>query len=377
MSVDVPPLDARMDIDEPYELQEVEVPDWCCQYHPEGMDICPPSPKVTPASGGKRAIIPLTRLHRRQGVPARPLSGTSCPGPPVLPLPSLPLMAAPSLPSSSKVTPASGGKRAIIPLTRLHRRQGVPARPLSETSCPALPVLPLPSLPLLAAPSLPSSSLPFRRRRSRSPSLATPSRRLRRRLNPPSDPSMEIAGSVSPPAPLLTNTKTFRRPPLVRSSKGRLNFCPLLPVSVSSPPSSPSVCAANLAAFTSAQRRSPVASSSRESTPPLRSREGTMSPLTYEAQLSPVNGPLSVHVDTVEDGINMVQPLPDLQVLDEGSSQPGSHAVELEENLRPPLAVLEDFVLIDRERLFGLLLITSLYFVPARVALAEKLLELV
>jgi hypothetical protein len=43
----------------------------------------------------------------------------------------------------------------------------------------------------------------------------------------------------------------------------------------------------------------------------------------------------------------MVQPLPDLQVLDESSSQPGSHAVELEENLRSPLAVLEDFVLID------------------------------
>lgn len=40
-----------------------------------------------------------------------------------------------------------------------------------------------------------------------------------------------------------------------------------------------------------------------------------------------------------------VQPLDDFQVLDEASSQPGSPTAEWEEeNLRPPLAVLEEHI---------------------------------
>ncbi|KAH8552083.1 hypothetical protein BGW37DRAFT_528241 [Umbelopsis sp. PMI_123] len=75
---------------------------------------------------------------------------------------------------------------------------------------------------------------------------------------------------------------------------------------------------------------------------------GTMSPLEFEAQLSPMDGCLAVPVDAVEDGVDLVQSLRDLQGLGEGTSQPApQEAGSEEENLQPLLAVLEDFVLFD------------------------------
>jgi hypothetical protein len=52
---------------------------------------------------------------------------------------------------------------------------------------------------------------------------------------------------------------------------------------------------------TAGQYRCLASPPSRDSTPPKASRDGTMSPLEYEAQLSPVGGPVAVLPDDIAD----------------------------------------------------------------------------
>ncbi|KAH8552255.1 hypothetical protein BGW37DRAFT_519788 [Umbelopsis sp. PMI_123] len=421
MAVDSPPLVHRMDIDEPFELEEVEVPAWGRQLPPEGMDICPPSPISAPASGGRRVIIPVSRLRR--------LVPSACSAPPSAPPPALPsplVGSSPSLPSLpvAASTPVSSMSPSFVPLGRslsrsragTARRSRSPSRSrpgVAHRSCrhrssraapytlgkpkgrhrlthitnfsrPPLvrssrgrtdfpsdipvppPTLPsplvgsspvLPSLPVAASTPVSSTSpsfVPLGRslsrsragtaRRSRSPSRSRPGVAHRSCRHRSSRAAPYTLGKPMSPIQ-LTHIPNFSRPPLVRSSRGRTDFPSDVPVPPPAPlPSSPELSAVSAAG----RQRSPVAPLSRDSTPPLPSREGTMSPLEFEAQLSPVNGSLAVPVDAVEDGVDLVQSLRDLQGLGEGTSQPApQEAGSEEENLQPLLAVLEDFVLFD------------------------------
>ncbi|KAG2182661.1 hypothetical protein INT44_005640 [Umbelopsis vinacea] len=191
-----------------------------------------------------------------------------------------------------------------------------------------------------------SPSPPSRRswERTRSPSPSAFCRRVRPRLTVIGRP----AGGESPP---VTPAIPIVRPRLVRSS---VSLCvdekathhpirsSLRPVARFSP--FRRVTAKATPTMTAWRHRRPASPPSRDITPPpVASRERTLSPLDYEANLSPVNGPISVLVDDLEDVINALQPLENFQVLDDASSQPGSQRAEREEqNLRPPLAVLED-----------------------------------
>lgn len=115
-----------------------------------------PLPPLRPPLLMSLVRLPPPRVLRASlRSPPEPVSRVSLP----LPLPSLPLplLAAPSLPSLP--LPLRSLVRLPPPLVS---RASLPRRLLSLRSLPLLPLLPLLSLPLLAAPSLPSPLLSLR-----------------------------------------------------------------------------------------------------------------------------------------------------------------------------------------------------------------------
>ncbi|KAI9280310.1 hypothetical protein BC943DRAFT_371703 [Umbelopsis sp. AD052] len=272
-------------------------------------------------------------------LPAAPLP-PSCVSPPVVALPVEVLPSALILSSSADFsgpgTPGSSGK---LPENGPLRKIAMPTgrfafRSREFTSCK------VPSS-RLRSPSPPSHRS---WERTRSPSPSAFCRRVRPRMTVIGRP----AGGESPP---VTPAIPIVRPRLVRSSVSlcvdeKVTHHPirssLRPVARFSP--FRRVAAKAHSTMTAWRHRRPASPPSRDITPPpVASRERTLSPLDYEANLSPVNGPISVLVDDLEDVINALQPLENFQVLDDASSQPGSPRAEREEqNLRPPLAVLED-----------------------------------
>ncbi|CAO3664526.1 unnamed protein product, partial [Umbelopsis ramanniana] len=117
------------------------------------------------------------------------------------------------------------------------------------------------------------------------------------------------------------------------ADSGSLPATPTIPFPASSAPSSHSSVAASRVAtntMTAWQHRTPASPLSRENTPPMALRDGTISPMEYGANLSPLHGPLLVLADDDEDVVDDVQRLDDFQVLDEADSQPGSPMAERE-----------------------------------------------
>jgi hypothetical protein len=81
-----------------------------------------------------------------------------------------------------------------------------------------------------------------------------------------------------------------------------LASCPSPPAAGSAPSSPSAVLVAYDATMSTAgQYRCLASPPSRASTPPKASRDGTMSPLEYEAQLSPAHGPVEVLPDDIEE----------------------------------------------------------------------------
>ncbi|KAI9285275.1 hypothetical protein BC943DRAFT_360377 [Umbelopsis sp. AD052] len=172
---------------------------------------------------------------------------------------------------------------------------------------------------------------------SRAPSPSAGGRRVRRRLcrKPARKPT---AGSVSPCSSSSPSPRPSSSPSPCPSSPaaGSASPCPsphsrsAAPSPTCSGPSSP-FCLAGANHGAAGQHRRPASPLSRDNTPPMPSRSGTVSPLELEPPLSPVNGSTAEHVGSVEDAIDMFQLLEAFQELDNGSSQPGSPKAEGEE----------------------------------------------
>jgi hypothetical protein len=129
-------------------------------------------------------------------------------------------------------------------------------------------------------------------------------------FSPPGLTSTPVAGSA---LPCSSHSIPFARPPLVRCSRGRVDYPDLsadpsvapsaAPSATLAAQSAPFLSVATAATMVTAGQYHRLASPlSQDSTPPPRaSRDGTMSPLEHERGLSPVNGPVMVLADDVED----------------------------------------------------------------------------
>ncbi|KAI8575214.1 hypothetical protein K450DRAFT_275820 [Umbelopsis ramanniana AG] len=271
-----------------------------------------------------------------------------------------------SRPLSRSRSPVAGGRRV--------RRRLCPRRANNPAVASAVPC-PTPS-PLLARTSRPRNAIPRnrfarreqRRQRTRTPSPRSSSssasasrscsprpaaggRRIRHRL-PQRRANNSAATSALPcsssPSPCPSSTPS---PCISSPAAGSALPCPsrsAVAFSASSAPSCPfALATANDGA--AGQYRRPASPLSRDSSPLMPSRCGTVSPLVLELAHSPVNGPTGEHVDSVEDAIDMFQRLETIQALDEGSSQPGSPRAEREESLQPPPVNLNEADLISNE----------------------------
>ncbi|KAI8580166.1 hypothetical protein K450DRAFT_271275 [Umbelopsis ramanniana AG] len=305
--------------------------------------ISVPCDESFPASSSAPCGVWSSSQATLAAVPLRPSSS------PVLSAAALPLA---SLPASREASPPAAGlsrwkgkavDRETAPFAALACASSSPGSSLPGTPGSSGK---LPERPTLRKIAMPTGRFAFRSReftfcqassstsrfrspspapasrswcRSRSPSPSARCRRVRRRVAVPTQP----AGSELQPAT-----------PTIPSSRSSLDPSVLLPLVASK---------ATTTTMTVWQHCGPASSSSRDSTPPMASRDGTISPLELEANLSPVNGPVCVLVDDVEDDVDTLQPLDDFQVLEDASSQPGSPRAEREEqNLRTPFAVLEE-----------------------------------
>ncbi|KAI9285308.1 hypothetical protein BC943DRAFT_366374 [Umbelopsis sp. AD052] len=229
------------------------------------------------------------------------------------------------LPSSSPPGPLPEAPRRRIAIAR--RR--FPRRP-SAVSQSSFAARSLQRNRTICTPLSSSSS-------SRAPSPSAGGRRVRRRLCP-KPAKKSTAGSVSPCPSSSPSPRPSSSPSPCPSSPaaGSASSCPsphsrsAAPSPTSSGPSSP-FCLAGANHGAAGQHRRPASPLSRDNTPPMPPRSGTVSPLELEPPLSPVNGSTAEHVGSVEDAIDMFQLLEAFQELDNGSSQPGSPKAEGED----------------------------------------------
>ncbi|KAI8577086.1 hypothetical protein K450DRAFT_201455 [Umbelopsis ramanniana AG] len=216
--------------------------------------------------------------------------------------------------------------------------------------------------------SPPPSSSSTSRSRSRSPSTAAGGRRIRRRLchrrANTSAVTSALPCSSSSPSPCPSSTPS---PCISVPAAGSASPCPSRYVrsATAFPASSVQSCPFSLATAdhgAAGQYRRPASPLSRDSSPLMPSRCGTVPPLVLEAAHSPVNGPIAEHVDSVEDAIGLFQRLEAIQGLDKGSSQPGSPIAEREEeNLQPPPVDLNEADLISNVRTYPAIPTTPLH----------------
>lgn len=154
----------------------------------------------------------------------------------------------------------------------------------------------LPEVPVLRKIAMPTGRFAFRSWEYTQPSTASS------RFRSPSPP----AESCSRRRPRSPSPSDSRRP-FRRRLTFQQTWTPAEFPASSSPPSTPSapfVSVATAATLVAAgQHRCPAMKGSRDSTPPKASRDGTMSPLEYKAQLSPVNGPITIP-DDIDDVSN-------------------------------------------------------------------------
>ena len=208
MAVDIPPLNVRMDIDQPHKLDVVECPSaWGAI---ECMDISPPSP---------------TSSLR------------------------VPLASPPPLSLSSRSKPLNRLRKIVLPSSRFGRGR----KALSSSFASKLETFVSVFHGLLSVlpPGGEGNAACWLRFAARYPTIPFPA------SSAPSSRSSVVAASRA-----VTNT------------------------------------------MTAWQHCASASPSSRESTPPKASRDGTISPMEYGANLSPLNGPVLVLVDDDEDVSN-------------------------------------------------------------------------
>lgn len=336
MNVDFPPLDVRMDVDEPFELGELKCSALDDQQGCVDMDVCPSSP-IVPRG---RSLTSSSRGHlsgssRRGGSAAsrslgrsassfsRGGSGSVSSG---ASLPNL-FSRVNSMAACLPAKPPPPGRKIAIPSGRFTRGQR-PADAAQHLAGPTVaPLATGPSLPdalsgnnvaeeamevpsPFAASSRPHCKRSWRRRdaktslrsASRSPVRAPASEQLsercRRRHRSPS-PSSLRSRSRSPSA---SSRRNPRRLPL-KQTASPTSPCP------SPAPTVPSALPlADANGDAAGQHPDPASPLSRNQSPPMPSRDGTLSPLDFE-QLSPEEGPITEHVDGVVDVSSILQNL--------------------------------------------------------------------
>ena len=310
----------------------------------EGMELCPLSPvpfsfAPPPAAAAnlfvkahlskkhpnRKVAVPTGRFARRAAADAEKRTAQPEDEEPAaaavepLALPVVPSGALASSASGSSVPASSSLPSGDLSEGPFLRKIAMPTGRYAFRS-PAF-AGPSPSRGRCRSPSPPSAARSRLRVRSPSPFC----RCVRRRRSPLMGVCDKAAGSASPSAPFVSVSSPagsapsvpFVRPRLVRSGWGRaandLASTPLPSAALPAPsalstssagsapfaPSSVSVASATMG--TAGQYRCLASPPSRDSTSPKASRDGTMSPLEYEAQLSPVGGPVAVLPDDIED----------------------------------------------------------------------------
>lgn len=310
-----------MDIDEPLELGDLDGPAMDDQQDCVDMDVCSPSPIVP------RGRSLTSSRGRLSGSSRRGTSSASCSlgrsASPFSRVGSASISSAATLPNLfSRVNPMAAcfvprppppGRKIATPSGRFARGRR-PADAAQHLAGPVAPLATGPSLPNRASGndvaeeamrvSSPPAATPRRlakaswRRREASPSARSASRspvrapsseqlseRCRLRHRSPSPSSLRARSRSRSASPSASSRRNPRRLPLEQT----ISPAPLCP---SAAPAVPSDAAG--------QHPNPATMASRDQSPPIPSREGTLSPLDLE-QLSPEEDPSEPHADGAED----------------------------------------------------------------------------